>query len=937
MYKSLVLSLLLQAIVLTSLGQLKIVEKTLTDLHVTSNNVTGMVRQADGKIIILGAVADGQKYSTALLRFDSTGTLDNSFGTNGVDTFNVPDYFKGYEAAYINTIALQGDKILLGGGSIFSSSGITQGNAILMRFTSNGAVDSSFGTNGVVITNAITSTGISIDEIKSIFIDGNSRIVVAGRTDDYQKNSFLVARYTPSGHPDVSFNTNGVKLIGVGTKDDQALDVAVYPGGRIVVLGKTYTDNNNYEIALVALKNNGAPDSAFGNKGIVKSSVSAGPDIANRLIIQADKKILCTGNSNSNIVALRYKQNGNPDSSFGTNGVSVINLPVAWAAIVNSMTLQPDGKIVVGGFAVKNSVTNFFVSRLTGNGGLDIGFANYGFSFNSVYNENDAAYAMCVTPGGSILQGGKFSRNGATLFGVLKYAVNGTLDKSFAKKGIKSLGIGTSRDVAFKMLRLPWDNSFLLCGTANGLWSLLKYQANKSLRPDRAFGIDGVRAVPYSYDGDQFAEPNVAVDSALQKIYMCGLVYHTLYIFRFNSDGTTDSSFGSNGIVQYPNVSLYYGGLAVTANHQVVFGGIRQSGISGYSFVAMLKKDGTPNPFFGNNGEVRHIKVGVHSVLINNYNNTIRVAGMISVNDFMGGIGIVSLHSNGDYDSSFGKNGLARLKIKGASTEPYFKYSLAQDEYGRMVVSGSVMSYDFGGYWFSVSRFTKNGVPDSSFGTNGIVMSNPATGVQTNPANEGISTGCIDKKHCYIVTAGTEMDSYFKTAKSIVAVYKSDGSVDSVSTTSAFWDRHLFGGTYESAYAVFIDNISSAGYTLYVAGTGGKVGGQDFALVKLEKQIPGVQFQSLALDGKVINPLGIYPNPVHSSFTLTYMGMEKGPVNIQLVDVNGRLMQQYQFNAYGDGGLFTKTLQLPAGMAGGVYFVKLSNGKNVFVERLVKQ
>jgi len=934
--KTLLLCLLLQLLLLPSFAQLQVIERTLTDLHVTSNALTSMVRQPDGKIVVLGGFRQGEDYKTALVRFDSTGALDKTFGKDGLDTFISISHFPGYSYAFFASITMQDDKFIIAGGTgFFNLGGVSQGNLTMMRFTSTGKCDSSFGNNGVVITNTISHSGISIDEARSVTLDKQGRILVAGKTYDYTKYRFLVARYKANGVPDASFNGIGVKVMDIGTEDDEAIDIAPFSNRRIIVMGKTYVSNKNYEVSLAALQENGDIDQSFGKKGIILTNISPGADIANKLVILPGSKILCAGNSGINLLALKYKSNGRPDSSFGINGMVIT--PIASSITVNTAAMQSSENIVMGGYAVKDSIEQFFATRLLPDGSVDKTFGKKGYFYNSAFKSNDAQYAMAVLPGGEILQAGRISQNASTLMGVLKLSAGGILDRSFGKGGVKTLGIGTSRDMAFKMIKLPWDNSFLLGGIANGFWSMVKYQPNKSLRVDRTFGVNGVVALPFANESDELAEPNIAVDSTDKKIYMCGLLGSQLCIFKFNADGTPDEAFGSNGIVKYDGVYMYRGGLLVTPGHKLLFAATRLIESRIYGFVAMLNSNGTPDITFGKagNGEVQKLKIGVESMVLSNYGKTIRLGGTASINEFKGGYGVASLKMNGEYDSSYGKNGVAQMPLPGNSTEPYFKYSLTQDGAGRMVLSGSVMSYNQGGYWFCVGRFTKNGLPDTTFGENGFASLYPAAGEQSNPGNEGVSSGCVDGKNCFIATAGFEMDDYFKTAKSIVAVYTTHGSLDS-SGAQGYWIKPLFGGAYEAAYDVLMDDVTPNGYTLYVAGTGGKDGDLDFGLAKLVKQTQRPAHQSLSFDGKAVGANGIYPNPARSNVTLNYSGLSKGPVQVILLDVNGRQVQQYRFTN-NKGQQFTQTIQLPSIMANGIYFVKITSGKTVIVEKLLKQ
>jgi len=929
MHKYLVLVVTFLLSFFTPFSQLKLVQKTLTELHVTTNSLSQMVRQPDGKTLILGNVAIGRQYKTALLRLDSSGVLDTSFGKRGIDTFITNSLLPAYDGVSLHALALQGDKILIGGSAYFMST-VSQANAVLVRLTSSGIIDSSFGTNGAVVTNTFSSSGISIDDITAIAVDGAGRIAVTGKTYDYYKYRFLVARYTPAGKLDSYFlNGAGVGVFDIGTEDDEALDIVVRPGNKLLILGKTYTTRRNYEVSLLALKNNGDKDSTFGINGVVVSAISVNSDIANKMTLQVDGKIVCAGNSGNSLLALRYKANGHADSSFGKYGKVIINVG-APASQANSIVVQPGGNIVIGGYATKDSINQFFAARLLKNGNIDTQFAQKGYLYKSIYHSNDQAFALCLLPGGRLLQGGQVNKNAATEFGIVQYTANGFLDTTFANRGVKVLTVGTSRDVAFNMAKLPWDNSFVLCGTANDNWCLVKYGPNKSVQVDRAFAVNGVAAVPYSYYTDQFAEPDIAVDSANKKIYMCGQVGSEVLIFKYNASGTPDTSFGNKGIVKYPGVYIFYDGLGVLPNGNIVFSALSYT--DGF-FAAMLKPDGTKETKFGVDGKVKQIPMNVFDLYVDNNSNTIKLGGTVVYNQaYEQAMCVYSLKFNGDVDAGYGQNGLATMAKNDVSANLY-KYRITGDNFGRMLVSGGVQ-YD--GYEAAVSRFTEKGLPDKTFGDNGMVITSITNNLQTNPVNEGIAAGGVSPTQGFVVTAGTVMDSYFLTASPAIVSYKNDGSIDSINNTNSFWDRSVFGGDYQSAYAVIMDSVKPDGYTLYVAGTGGKNGELDFALAKYERYY-NVRTNKIGVEYPKNNAIGaVYPNPANSQVTVTYSKFNVGKISILITDVQGKVILHYAVTNTAKGW-FTQTIQLPAQMTAGLYFLQVSDGVNTYKAKFIKQ
>lgn len=929
MFKILLLcvAFLLTAAICTA--QLTLNDRTLTELHITNNSIGQVVRQPDGKLVALGYISSGRLYQTALIRFDSTGVLDSSFGKNGIDTFVTNQLAPAYDLVSVTTLALQGDKILLGGGAYFNS-GYSQGNALLARFTASGILDSSFGNNGISLINTYSSSGISIDEISSLVADNANRIIFAGRTYDYTKYRFLVGRCKPNGQPDVTFNNSGVGVYDIGTEDDEALDIKVRSGNKLLVLGKTYTSGSKFDVALLALKGNGEADSSFGANGIKVSTISADNDIAYKMALLPGNKIICTGNSGNKLLALRFKANGNADSSFGANGRTIIDIGTA-PCQANGLLVQQTGRVIISGYAAKDSVNYFFATGLLPNGPVDNSFAKNGFLYKKIYGIDDKGFAACLLAGDKFIQAGQVTQNAATRFALVQYTPGGVVDAGFGNNGVRTLSIGRSRDVAFRMAVLPWDNSFILCGTANNFWSVVKYKPGKSLQVDKTFGSNGVVAVPYTYYGDQFAEPGLAVDSTSKKIYFCGQVGSELYIFKYNANGTPDSGFGYKGMVKYPNVYIYYNGLGVLPNGNIVFSALSYT--NGF-FAAMLRPDGSAETKFGTGGEVHALPLNVFDLYIDKKNSTIKFGGTAVYNQaFAQAIAVYSLKFNGMVDENYGVNGLAQL-IKENTSAALYKYRITGDDYGRMLVSGCIQDYNDFGYLASVSRFTAAGLPDKNFGDNGMVIT-PITNInQINPVNEGITAGGVSQSQGFVITGGTAMDDYFKTASPVIVSYKNNGAVDTAGNNN-IWNKSVFGGTFQSVYDVMIDEVRPNGYTLYVAGTGGREDALDFGLAKFERYFTLKDTVLLNTGGGHILGL-IYPNPAQGQVTVTCYGLNPGKVTVQLLSLQGKPVKSYNFN-YLSKGAFMQTIQLSAGLAAGVYLVRVSDGQHIFTGKLVKQ
>ena len=345
-----------------------------------------LIVQPDKKIIQTVNVSTGSRYEFGLIRYKADGKLDSAFGTNGRVSAQV-----GFGEAQAEASALQSDGKIVSAGSA-TSAGYQRGFA-LVRYLSNGKVDSSFGVNGRVIT----QVGPSYDYASSIAIQPDGKIIIVGASfDSYYTGAFAILRYNNDGSLDSSFGQNGKIITHPGPlisyigdiyfgrhAEEYASAVLIQSDGKIVVAGKSYSYVGCYDyygglycnpaLAVLRFNNNGIVDSSFGINGKIVDSVKLlYPSSA---VLQNDGKIVITGSGyNGGFVTARFKTNGSPDSSFGNNGVSITQAVTAGDSWGAAVTIQPDDKIVVAG----TTGYDFTVVRYLTNGNLDNTFNGNG-------------------------------------------------------------------------------------------------------------------------------------------------------------------------------------------------------------------------------------------------------------------------------------------------------------------------------------------------------------------------------------------------------------------------------------------------------------------------------------------------------------------------------------------------------------------------------
>ena len=270
-----------------------------------------------------------------------------------------------------------------------------------------GSPDLSFGIAGI----NTTQTGISSDYGRAMRLQTDEKMLVAGFSYNSSNNfDFLLVRYTTAGWPDSTFGNNGYISTSINTHDDYASCLAIQPDSKIILAGGSSYNGSNYEIAMVRYTCNGIIDSSFGAFGVVKTQIPGNPtSYANAITLQNDGKILIaartfTGATNR-FACLRYLQNGTIDSSFGSYGI----VTTAFGGIddeANAMAIQTDGKIIVSGWAYTGANDDYAMIRYKADGTADSTFGTNGKVTTDVGGNFDYVYAMAIQTDNKIVLSG---------------------------------------------------------------------------------------------------------------------------------------------------------------------------------------------------------------------------------------------------------------------------------------------------------------------------------------------------------------------------------------------------------------------------------------------------------------------------------------------------------------------------------------------------
>jgi uncharacterized delta-60 repeat protein len=267
--------------------------------------VTAAAVQADQKIL-LGCM------QCALIRLNANGSPDSSFGPNGNATFNDPNML-------INTIVARPDGTILTAGGYLSA---RSGDLYVARSTSRGKSDGTFGTRGKVVIDFAgmedSAMALAVDPAGNIIVAGRANI--GGPMSSPQGWNAVIVRLTSNGALDKKFGTNGrTAFLKFGGGEASFYSVAIQSDGKIVAAGKGTLPGVSSDILVARYKTNGTLDSTFHGTGWNLTDIYGGDDFARPGLIQVNPGGCCgklvvaatalTGAANlapQYIVALRY-------------------------------------------------------------------------------------------------------------------------------------------------------------------------------------------------------------------------------------------------------------------------------------------------------------------------------------------------------------------------------------------------------------------------------------------------------------------------------------------------------------------------------------------------------------------------------------------------------------------------------------------------------
>lgn len=363
-----------------------------------------VAEQADGKLIIGGITGPVEEYAFLLVRYNTDGSLDETFGIDGI----VQTTF-GEGLSDCNDIVIQDDGKVIAIG-IYVSSEEEPGDLALARYNADGSLDETFSDDGKLLIN--TEPGGGHDGAFSAAIQADGKLVVLGF--EYETDlKFTLLRFNTDGTLDGSFGTGGVvsPIFGDYSDEVEALDLAINDDGEIFVAASSLGLGGDVaDFSVVKYDTDGLLDLTFGTDGQARTNLMSdggtlSDDFAAGIGFQSSGKIIVTGmisGAESYFAAVRYEESGELDSGFGTDGVALVaesDLTVSTPTLI-----QLNDKIIIAGYADEGGFgSEFVMCRLTADGALDTDFGTDGIVHTNLTEGSDIVNAGLLTTDGQIL------------------------------------------------------------------------------------------------------------------------------------------------------------------------------------------------------------------------------------------------------------------------------------------------------------------------------------------------------------------------------------------------------------------------------------------------------------------------------------------------------------------------------------------------------
>ncbi len=545
------------------------------------NEFYNVEMQADGKIVFVFSSYESSVPKLNIVKINSNSTLDTSFGTNGIAKISAPNNFGNGSKRF----KIQNDgKLFILSATYQMVNNSSNNNLLLVRLNANATLDTSFNSSGFQEFSFFTNGDVGGD-----FSFIGNQVLVSGNTEEtLVLNKIGLAKFNTTGTLDLSFDGDGKAFyfFPYAAYDESNCSV-IQNDGKIIIAGTSYVNQNNI-LSACRYNADGSIDTSFAENGFFKFNTRLFDGIKS-IKVDSNGKILIAVNNSATVI--RLNSNGTFDGSFGIGGFATITTGFSF---LNDMKVLPDNSILVVGSVVStiNNVSsyNFMIAKLNSNGTLAADFGSNGISILSATPNFDQLNLIDTQADGKIVTVGQFlntntNKNDIVIF---KSNANGSLDTTFNTTGIFTIGFPDSDSVP-SGLQIQNDGKILLADNYNDFENTILLRINANGTVDATFDSDGI----IYFNANQFNSISAVKVLENQQILVAGTKVNATSDFslmKLNTNGNVDTTFGTSGLVTTDFYNDYDlpSGLLISNNNSIIVTG---SAISpnGYADFAMAK------------------------------------------------------------------------------------------------------------------------------------------------------------------------------------------------------------------------------------------------------------------------------------------------------------------------------------------------------------
>lgn len=358
--------------------------------------------------------------------------------------------------------------------------------------------------------------------------------------------------HAQSGQLDNSFGIDGIAVSSFdATQDSEAKTMAIQADGKILIAGDTSLGSVT-KMSVTRMNTDGSVDTSFATNGFLNFSTSTSKSFINDIAVQSDGKIVLAGYEwngiSGNFALVRLNQNGSFDTTFGTNGIAILDSGMD--EIGKSLHLLEDGKILIAG----DISDQFGMTRVLSDGSIDTDFGTNGWARTS-FSPWAFCYDVNVADNGDILLTGMTTQGSDWKYAIAHYNADGTPKTGFGTDGRLTISVGNGNDFGIRSFQTT-DGQLLVAGHSYVGSTPLKYEVVVTRRNadgslDTSYGTNGYARIKWLNNHENYL--NDAYFDENENLFLCGRAtdgdqdYYTLA--KLNADGSLDTNFNGNGKV----------------------------------------------------------------------------------------------------------------------------------------------------------------------------------------------------------------------------------------------------------------------------------------------------------------------------------------------------------------------------------------------------